>query len=108
MAACPGFILLTLGCLIGATALAATTDYATLGVTNGQDLGNTVHRHPNGGAGKLVNTHRVPMSGTPEEIAARFVAENAQTLFDAPAAADKAGDVQVIWTTARVTRWLIA
>ncbi len=29
------FILLTLGCLICATALAATPDYATLGVTNG-------------------------------------------------------------------------
>jgi hypothetical protein len=98
------FILLTLGCLIGATAMAATPDYATLGVTNGQDLGTTVHRHPNGGAGKLVNTHRVPMSGTPEEIAARFVAENAQTLFDAPAAADKAGDVQVGALTFKLVR----
>ena len=98
------FILLTLGCLIGATALAATPDYATLGVTNGQDLGTTVHRHANGGAGKLVNTHRVPMSGTPEEIAARFVAENAQTLFDAPAAADKAGDVQVGALTFKLVR----
>ena len=98
------FILLTLGCLIGATALAATPDYATLGVTNGQDLGTTVHRHANGGASKLVNTHRVPMSGTPEEIAARFVAENAQTLFDAPAAADKAGDVQVGALTFKLVR----
>ncbi|MBK6735549.1 MAG: proprotein convertase P-domain-containing protein [bacterium] len=98
------FILMTLGCLIGATAMAATPDYATLGVTNGQDLGTTVHRHANGGASKLVNTHRVPMSGTPEEIAARFVAENAQTLFDAPAASDKAGDVQVGNLTFKLVR----
>lgn len=96
-------MLLAIGCLCGGAALAAAPDYRALGVTGDQDLGITVHRNADGSVRKLVNTHRVPMKGAPAEVAAQFVAANAQVLFGAPAL-DKAGDVEVGPVTFRLLR----
>lgn len=94
---------LALMCLFAVTALAATPDYTALGMTNNQDLGLTVLRHADGSVSKLVNDHRVPNAGTPADIAAQFVAQNSQVLFNAPAA-NKAGGVQVGAVTLQVLR----
>jgi subtilisin-like proprotein convertase family protein/Zn-dependent metalloprotease len=96
---------LALVCLLAGAAFAGTPDYTALGMTSDQDLGLTIHRRADGSVSKLVNNHRIPTAGTPAELAARFVSENAQTLFDAPAV-DKAGGLQVgivTFETLRVT-----
>lgn len=87
-------ILLALGCLLGTAALAATPDYSALGVTNGQDLGSTIQRRADGSVSKLVNNHRVPNEGAAADVASRYIADHAQTLFGAPAA-EKAGGLQI-------------
>lgn len=96
-------MLLALGCLLGTAALAAGPDYSVLGVTNGQDLGITIHRNDDGSVRKLVNQQRVPGKGPAAEIAQQFIADHAQVLFDAPAAA-KSGDVEVGAVTFRLFR----
>ncbi len=96
-------MLLALGCLLGTTALAAGPDYSVLGVTNNQDLGTAIYRNADGSVRKLVNDQRVPAKGSPAEIAQRFVADHAQTLFGAPSV-DKAGDVEVGAVTFQLLR----
>ncbi len=73
---------------------AAAADYTALGIDAGQDISLTVHRAEDGSVRKLFNDHRMPNTGTPSEIAGRFLADNALTLFDMEAVADKAGTVR--------------
>lgn len=86
-------VLLTLAAIlmIGTVPVLAANDYTALGVDTGQDLGITVQRQQDGTVRKLVNTIRTPQAGSPTEIADRFLAENALTLFGTEAALDKAG-----------------
>ncbi len=78
--------------LAGLTPVLAT-DYSSLGIDSGQDLGITVVMNNDGSARKLVNNDRRPGFGSASEIADGFIAENAKVLFGMEALADKAGGV---------------
>ncbi len=88
-------ILLSLVAIFMAGVLpAAAADYTALGIDTGQDISLTVHRNEDGSVRKFFNDNRVPNSGTPSEIASRFLADNALVLFDQEVALDKAGVVR--------------